>query len=179
MKKFLTIMLIFFSFVGVRNVMAQGETAVPFLLLAPDSRAGGMGESGAGLADNSAAIFWNPAGIAFLKGSEVSITHSNWLPQFHLNDLFYDYLSYRQYIPDLGGSISASITYMNFGEFVRTLSIPPHRWELSAPSMRRLRWVIRRKFPTAGDWVLISELFTVAFRINRRKTKKDEALPLP
>ncbi len=125
MKKLLTIMLIFFSFVGVRNVMAQGETAVPFLLLAPDSRAGGMGESGAGLADNSAAIFWNPAGIAFLKGSEVSITHSNWLPQFHLNDLFYDYLSYRQYIPDLGGSISASITYMNFGEFVRTLSNSP------------------------------------------------------
>lgn len=96
-----------------------GESAVPFLLLAPDSRAGGLGESGAGLADNSAAIFWNPAGIAFLTGNEVSITHSNWLPQFNL-DLFYDYLTYRQYIESLGGSITASVTYMNFGEFVRT-----------------------------------------------------------
>ncbi|MCK7524869.1 MAG: hypothetical protein MZV64_48315 [Ignavibacteriales bacterium] len=54
--------------------------------------AGGIGESGTGLADNSAAIFWNPAGIAFLSGTEVSITHSNWLPQFNL-DLFYDYLT--------------------------------------------------------------------------------------
>ena len=98
---------------------AQGEAAVPFLLLAPDSRGGAMGESGTGLADNSAAIFWNPAGIAFLKGSEVSITHSNWLPQFHL-DLFYDYLTYRQYVPSIDGSITSSITYMNFGEFVRT-----------------------------------------------------------
>ena len=98
---------------------AQGEAAVPFLLLAPDSRAGGIGESGAGLADNSAAIFWNPAGIAFQTGTELSITHSNWLPQFQL-DLFYDYLTYRQYVEDLEGSVTASITYMNFGEFVRT-----------------------------------------------------------
>ncbi len=104
-----------------RATFAQsgGEAAVPFLLLAPDSRFGAIGESGGGLADNSAAIFWNPAGIAFLTGTEVSITHSNWLPQFNL-DLFYDYLTYRQYFPDLNGSVSASVTYMNFGEFVRT-----------------------------------------------------------
>ena len=98
---------------------AQGEAAVPFLLLAPDSRAGGIGESGGGLADNSAAIFWNPAGIAFLSGSEISFTHANWLPQFQL-DLFYEYLTYRQYVEELGGSVTASITYMNFGEFART-----------------------------------------------------------
>jgi len=102
-----------------RSSYAQGEAAVPFLLLAPDSRAGGIGESGGGLADNSAAIFWNPAGIAFQTGTELSITHSNWLPQFQL-DLFYDYLTYRQYIEDISGSITGSITYMNFGEFVRT-----------------------------------------------------------
>ena len=106
-----------------KSTYAQGEAAVPFLLLAPDSRAGGIGESGAGLADNSAAIFWNPAGIAFLTGSELSITHSNWLPQFNL-DLFYDYLTYRQYVEEIDGSVTASITYMNFGEFARTLDDP-------------------------------------------------------
>lgn len=99
-------------------------TAVPFLLLAPDSRAGGMGESGAGLADNSSAIFWNPAGIAFLSGSEVGFTHSNWLPQFNL-DMFYDYATYRQYIESIGGSVTASVTFMNFGEFVQTGSDSP------------------------------------------------------
>ena len=104
---------------GQKTIYAQGEAAVPFLLLAPDSRAGGIGESGTGLADNSAAIFWNPAGIAFQSGTELSITHSNWLPQFQL-DLFYDYLTYRQYIEHIDGSVTASITYMNFGEFART-----------------------------------------------------------
>jgi hypothetical protein len=106
------------------EIKAQGEAALPFLLIAPDSRAGGIGESGTGLADNSAAIFWNPAGIAFLTGSEVSFTHSNWLPQFHL-DLFYDYATYRQYIEDLNGSVTASVTYMNYGEIVRTGSDSP------------------------------------------------------
>ena len=125
MKVVLKIMMISMLFgVFAKVSYAQGEAAVPFLLLAPDSRAGGIGESGTGLADNSAAIFWNPAGIAFLTGSEVSITHSNWLPQFNL-DLFYDYLTYRQYIEDISGSITASITYMNFGEFVRTAEDSP------------------------------------------------------
>ncbi|GAB4295265.1 MAG: type IX secretion system outer membrane channel protein PorV [Ignavibacteriaceae bacterium] len=115
--RLLMISVMIFSFKPA--TYAQGEAAVPFLLLAPDSRAGGVGESGTGLADNSAAIFWNPAGIAFLTGTEISITHSNWLPQFNL-DLFYDYLTYRQYFEELNGSVTASITYMNFGEFVRT-----------------------------------------------------------
>ncbi len=120
MKIFIRLMMVCMLVALVQKfAFAQGEAGVPFLMVAPDSRAGGMGESGAGLADNSAAIFWNPSGIAFLRGSEVSITHSNWLPQFNL-DLFYDYLTYRQYIPEINGSAFASITYMNYGEFIRT-----------------------------------------------------------
>ncbi|GBD86985.1 hypothetical protein BMS3Abin03_00910 [bacterium BMS3Abin03] len=125
MKTFLGLLMVSVMIIGLPKVnYAQGEAAVPFLLLAPDSRAGGIGESGTGLADNSAAIFWNPAGIAFLTGTELSITHSNWLPQFNL-DLFYDYLTYRSYFESLNGSVTASITYMNFGEFIRTSEISP------------------------------------------------------
>jgi hypothetical protein len=126
MKTIIKLIMISMLFGVVQKAtFAQGgESAVPFLLLAPDSRAGGLGESGAGLADNGAAIYWNPAGIAFLTGNEVSITHSNWLPQFNL-DLFYDYLTYRQYVESLNGSITASVTYMNFGEFVRTTADSP------------------------------------------------------
>ena len=124
MKKISMHLFVCALIMSFNKVSAQGEAAVPFLLLAPDSRAGGIGESGSGLADNSAAIFWNPAGIAFLTGSEFSFTHSNWLPAFNL-DLFYDYATYRQYIEDLNGSVTASVTYMNFGEFVRTSSNSP------------------------------------------------------
>jgi hypothetical protein len=84
----------------------QGESAVPFLLIAPNARASGIGESGTGTADDASAIFWNPGALAFLKGQEVSITHANWLPQFQQPDLFYDYLNYRQRVDDIGGTIS-------------------------------------------------------------------------
>ncbi|MCH7963616.1 MAG: type IX secretion system outer membrane channel protein PorV [Bacteroidetes bacterium] len=125
MKTLISLFMISIMFLALPKInYAQGEAAVPFLLLAPDSRAGGIGESGTGLADNSAAIFWNPAGIAFLTGTELSITHSNWLPAFNL-DLFYDYLTYRTYVEGIGGSITGSITYMNFGEFVRTGPVDP------------------------------------------------------
>jgi hypothetical protein len=120
MKLVFKLMMVSFLFAAFgRVIYAQGEAAVPFLELAPDSRAGAMGESGTGLADNSSAIFWNPAGLAFQNGADVSITHSNWLPSFHL-DLFYEYLTYKQYIEEVSGVVSASVTYMNFGTFART-----------------------------------------------------------
>lgn len=119
-KLIMTLVFLPMLIIFTNKIHAQGEAAVPFLLLAPDSRAGGVGESGGGLADNSAAIFWNPAGIAFLTGSEASITHSKWLPQFGLDDLFYDYLTYRQYVEEIDGSITSSITFMNYGTFIRT-----------------------------------------------------------
>lgn len=98
---------------------AQGESAVPFLLIAPNARADGMGEAGAGLADDVGAIHWNPGGLAFQRGQELSLTHSTWLPGLGQSDLFYEYLNYKQYLDDWEGMFSASITYFNLGEFNR------------------------------------------------------------
>lgn len=113
------------SLVTLIEVRAQGESAVPFLLIAPNSRASGMGESGAGSVDDASAIYWNPAELAFLKGQEVSITHANWLPQFNLPDLFYDHLNYRMDVDAIGGTIGASLTYLSLGEFSVTRSDGP------------------------------------------------------
>ena len=101
-------------------LFGQGESAVPFLLIAPNARADAMGESGAALSDDASASFWNPAGLAFLPGQEISLTHSAWLPQFQQSDLFYDYLAYRNHLDDWGGTIGASVTYLSLGEFNET-----------------------------------------------------------
>lgn len=106
-------------------VEAQGEAAVPFLLISPNSRASGMGELGTGIADDATAIHWNPGGLAFQRGQEISITHTNWLPEFGMSDLFYDYLNYRNHIASLNGTVSAAITYLNLGEHTRTSSLGP------------------------------------------------------
>jgi hypothetical protein len=91
-------------------------TAVPFLQIEPDSRGAGMGNTGVAVADNASALFWNPAGLAFQKGSnQASITHSNWLANFNVNDLFYDYVVGKYYIEGIG-TVGAHLTYLNLGE---------------------------------------------------------------
>ncbi|MFA6457158.1 MAG: PorV/PorQ family protein, partial [Bacteroidota bacterium] len=118
--------LCFIAIGMVQSVYGQaGSSAVPFLMISPNSRASGMGESGTGLADDAASIHWNPAGLAFQHGGEVSITHSNWLPQFNLSDLFYDYFNIKQEVPDYGGTFGSSITYLNLGEFIITSEKDP------------------------------------------------------
>ena len=102
------------------NVYSQGESAVPFLLIGPNSRNAGMAETGVGLINDASAMFWNPAGLAFQKGIEVSLTHSPWLPGLGLGDLFYDYLSGKYYIKKLNGTVGVSITYLNIGTIIRT-----------------------------------------------------------
>jgi hypothetical protein len=107
------------------RALAQGEAAVPFLEIAPNSRAAGIGEAGTGTVDDASAIYWNPGELAFLDGQEVSLTHANWLPQFNLPDLFYDNLNYRIRVDDIGGTIGASVTYLSLGEIPRTNSSGP------------------------------------------------------
>ena len=100
-------------------VMAQvSATAVPFLQIEPDSRGAGMGNANVAIADNAYAIFWNPAGLAYQKGNQISITHSNWLPKFH-TDLFYDYLVGKYYVNGIG-TFGGGVTFLNLGKQQRT-----------------------------------------------------------
>lgn len=93
---------------------AQVTAAVPFLQVEPDAKITGMGNAGAALAENANAVFWNPAGLAFNKNTELSISHSNWLPRL-ASDLFYEYLIGKYHVDGLG-TFGASVTYMNLGE---------------------------------------------------------------
>ncbi|HCD53523.1 MAG TPA: hypothetical protein DEQ34_13830 [Balneolaceae bacterium] len=100
--------------------MAQvAITAVPFLQIEPDSRGAAMGNTGVAIADNAAALFWNPAGLAFQTDNQASITHSNWLANFQVDDLFYDYLVGKYYVEGLG-TVGAHLTYLNLGEQIQT-----------------------------------------------------------
>ncbi|MCW9705893.1 type IX secretion system outer membrane channel protein PorV [Fodinibius salsisoli] len=113
MKKILSTFA--FLLICVAFTQAQvGTTSVLFLQIEPDSRAAGMGNTGVAIADNASAVFWNPAGLAFQTGNQVSITHSEWLPQFNA-DLFYDYLVGKYHVKDIG-TFGAHITYLNLGE---------------------------------------------------------------
>ena len=117
--------LVLLAFCAIQWATAQAiTTAVPFLLIAPNSRASAMGEGGVALADDGWAIYWNPAGYAFQNGSEVSLTHANWLPAFNLPDLWIAHMVYKQPVEELDGMAAAAITYLNLGKFDQTLNDP-------------------------------------------------------
>jgi len=116
---------LFFLFFGTmlcaQVLQSQVQTtAVPFLEIAPDSRASGMGEGGVAIADNAWATFWNPAGYAFQQGSEIAMSHADWLPSLGLSDLWIAHLAYKQPVEELDGVVSAMVTYLNLGDFAQT-----------------------------------------------------------
>ncbi len=96
------------------QVYAVSEAAVLFLQISPGARAAGMGEAFVALADDATAVFWNPAGLGFLEGRELTLMHANWLPQFG-SDLYYDFAAYRHSVEGLG-SFGVNVTYLNLGE---------------------------------------------------------------
>ncbi len=116
-RTFALLMVIFAIFTG--NVFAQGEAAAEFLLISPGARAGGMGEANVAIANDATSVYWNPAGLGNLEGHEFQIMHTNWLPQFNLSDLYYDFACYVHSIEDVG-TFGISATYLSLGEQIRT-----------------------------------------------------------
>jgi long-subunit fatty acid transport protein len=94
-----------------------GESTALFLRIEPDSRFAGMGNAGVAIADNANAMFWNPAGLAFQRNTQVGITHANWLPEFDAG-LFYEYLVATHHFEGIG-TFGANVTFLNLGEVER------------------------------------------------------------
>ncbi len=123
MKRSIPILLALVSLFPVRSAFAQSESAVPFLLITPGARAAGMGEAFVAVADDANATYWNPAGLAFITNKQLSLMHSNWLPQL-APDLFFDYGSYVQHIDGLG-TFGLAVTYLNLGSQTITDEFSP------------------------------------------------------
>ena len=90
-------------------------TAIPFLTIAPDAWAGGMGEVGAATPPDAASGHWNPAKFAFIKDEfGVSYSRAPWLRK-----IFYDvHLSFASLYKRLSrkSSMAASIRYFHMGD---------------------------------------------------------------
>jgi len=120
MKKHLTALLIIALILMTGSQLwAVSEGAVLFLMISPGARAAGMGEAFVALSDDATASFWNPAGLAYAKGNEVTIMHAKWLPQL-VTDMAYDFVGGRMYVEALDGSVGGNITFLNLGENVWT-----------------------------------------------------------
>lgn len=95
-------------------------TAVPFLMIAPDSRAGGMGDAGVSTSPDANSMHWNPSKMAFAENDlAVSISYIPWLRRLNINDMNLSYLSAYKKIDDQQ-AIGASLFYSSLGNITFT-----------------------------------------------------------
>ncbi len=89
-------------------------TAVPFLNINPESRAGGMGDVGVATSPNAASLYWNPGKAAFIEDDfGFSLSYSPWLRRL-VGDMSISYVSgyYKRRKEEL---IGVSLTYFDYG----------------------------------------------------------------
>lgn len=91
-------------------------TAVPFLRISPDARAGAMGDVGIATTADPNAQYWNVAKMPFTdKTYGISATYTPWLKDL-VPDIFLAYLSgYGKFGEDQEQAVSASMRYFSLG----------------------------------------------------------------
>lgn len=104
---------------GNKDFQQTITTAVPFLNITPDARAGGMGDVGAATSPDANATYWNPAKLAFCKSDMgAAISYNPWLRKL-VNDMSLSYLSaYKKLRKE--DAIGVSFKYFNLGQVTFT-----------------------------------------------------------
>lgn len=92
-------------------------TAVPFLRISPDARAGGMGELSTATSPDVNSQFYNLAKYPFAgTKSAAGLTYTPWLKDLGLNDVFLATAAgYTQFGEDREQAVSASMRYFSLG----------------------------------------------------------------
>ncbi len=90
-------------------------TAVPFLMIGPDSRAGAMGDVGAATKPDANSAYWNTAKTVFLEQQQsLSISYTPWLRSL-VNDIYMAQFGYTWKLNEKM-SISHGLRYFSLGE---------------------------------------------------------------
>src|SRR6478609_1584746 len=102
-------------FIG-KDTVRVITTAMPFLTISPDARAGAMGDVGAATSPDANSIFWNPAKLAFIddnKNIGFSVSYTPWLRKL-VNDMSLSYLT-GYYKMSKQEAIGFHLLYFNLG----------------------------------------------------------------
>lgn len=131
LKSIKVFVLIFVAVISVSRVNGQiniGEltgglnalrVGVPFLIIAPDSRAGALGDAGVASTPDVHSQHWNPAKYAFIdKQFGVSLSYTPWLRNL-INDINLSYLA-GYYRLDDQQVISGTLLYFSMGDITFT-----------------------------------------------------------
>ena len=119
-------------------------TAVPFLLIAPDSRSGAMGDVGVATSPDANSIHWNPAKLAFASEDiGASISYVPWLRAL-VPDINLSYFTGYRKLDD-NQAVGLEMRYFSLGDITFTNitgdvigQYKPHEFALGSSYARKL-----------------------------------------
>jgi hypothetical protein len=119
-------------------------TAVPFLTVTPDSRAGAMGDAGVATSPDANSMHWNPAKYGMIDGKfSISASYTPWLRDL-VDDMSLAYLT-GYYRLDKTQVLAASLRYFSLGDIVFRnnaeeigVKQSPNEWAFDVAYSRRL-----------------------------------------
>lgn len=119
-------------------------TAVPFLIIAPDARAGAMGDAGVSSSPDVYSMHWNPAKYAvFEKDMSLGLSYSPWLRNL-VPDMNLAYLAFSKRIDNMS-TVAATLRYFSLGDiqFTNDAGVEqgvyrPNEWAFDATYARKL-----------------------------------------
>jgi hypothetical protein len=113
------------SVIMTGSAMAQDSinivsTAVPFLRISPDARAGGMGDLALATSPDANAPFWNLAKVPFAKKrTAIAVNYTPWLKDLGLNDVYLASLAAYHKLDDQS-AVSTSLRFFSLGNIQLT-----------------------------------------------------------
>ena len=119
-------------------------TAVPFLLIAPDSRSGAMGDVGVATSPDANSMHWNPAKLAFTsEDMGASMSYVPWLRAL-VPDINLSYISGYKKLDD-NQAVGLELRYFSLGDITFTDILgttigqyKPHEFALGSSYARKL-----------------------------------------
>ena len=115
------IALFIFSALFVAAGISQGQefakvgtAGAQFLKIGVGSRGLAMGEAYDAVCNDASSVFWNPAGMAFVKKNSALFGHANWLA-----DIKYEAAAFAHNL-GAAGVVGASFAYLNSGDIEET-----------------------------------------------------------
>jgi hypothetical protein len=130
MKKIYLLMLILpILLIGQNGPYRNGTTAASFLEIGYGSSALAMGEAYVSMAEDISSIYWNPAGLAFMKSSEVQLSYQPWVV-----DINTSFAGVGLVIPSIG-TVAVGVIYLDYGQMdVLTVDYPEGTGEIFSAS---------------------------------------------
>jgi hypothetical protein len=119
-------------------------TGVPFMLIAPDARAAGMGDIGVATSVDAFSQQWNPSKYVFSEvKSGIGVSYTPYLSKL-VNDISIGYLTYFNRLNEQS-AVSGSLKYFSLGEILLTqdendpgITVKPNEFTLDVAYTLRL-----------------------------------------